>query len=110
MTDIHKTYGTLLRNVPDVEQQSLRFIVGQVPDRRLNSIDLKKNFDGRIVWKDYLSTIKTQDQCGFCYACASVGSLSDRYAIMTLNQIHVDLSAADMVMCLTVDPKLSVQK
>jgi len=64
---------------------------------------IPKSFDGRKVWEKFLSPIKNQGYCGMCYATSTVGSLADRYALFTNNNIHVDLSASSMVMCLTTD-------
>jgi len=107
---IIKSYGTLLRNYSSVEAESKNFIVGAVPQRQMDEINLPVNFNGRVVWKDFLSPIKSSGNCGMCYATSTVSCLSDRYAILTHNQIHEEFSAADMVICLTADPKLVAEK
>jgi len=107
---IIKSFGTFLTNVPAVAEQAKGFVVGAVSPREIEQIHLPINFDGRKVWKDYLSPIKTQGECGMCYSCSTVSSLADRYAILTLNMVHVKLSASDMVMCETVDPKFTASQ
>ena len=101
MKKIRKSYGTILINNNIVERQSLLF-----PSLKSSTTkSIPKNFDGRIVWKNYLSPIKTQGDCGICYATSTVEALADRYALLTNNEVHVELSASDMVMCLDVDPE-----
>lgn len=106
---IIKTYGTMLRNYPEVEKQASGFIVGMVSKSVADEISVPASFDGRVVWKKYLSGIKTQGTCGMCYACGSVGALADRYNILSLGTVHVNLSASDMVMCMVKDPVLAVE-
>ncbi len=100
---IIKSFGTILRNFPIAEEQSKQFLsasVEVIPP-------LPKEFDGRIVWEKYLSPIRNQGSCGDCYAHASVGSLSDRYALLTLGSVKVKLSASDMTICMLNDPKMT---
>jgi cathepsin B len=104
MGDIVKSYGTILRNNPMVAKQSEHFIVGSVSYTEIKEMNIPKSFDGRVVWKAYLSGIKDQGYCGMCYSCSSVGSLADRFAILSLNQVHTNLSASDMVICMTITP------
>lgn len=102
---VYKSYATMLRNQPHAEQQAKELIVGAVAPSEIQTISIPSKFDGRVQWKQYLSTIKNQGKCGFCYSCATVGSLSDRFALLSLNSVHTDLSASDMVMCMLVDPQ-----
>lgn len=104
-----KSFGTFLTNIPEVAEQSKKFIVGAAPAHQIETIVLPKNFDGRQVWKRYLSDIKNQGHCGMCYSCASVGSMADRYNILSLGSVHLNLSASDMVMCMTTDPKFTAE-
>lgn len=104
MTDsrrIIKSFATILRNNPIAEEQSKKFIVGEVA--ATTRIKPPDNFDGRVVWGKYLSKIKNQGECGICYSCSTVGSLADRFNILSLGAVHLNLSAADLVMCLTND-------
>ena len=39
------------------------------------SNDIPRVFDGRIVWKNYLSKIGNQGKCGSCWAWARVGGV-----------------------------------
>lgn len=101
--EVFKSYGCLLRNIPEVEKQSKDFVVGATPAHVLEKVKLPKNFDGRKVWKKFLTPIKDQGKCGCCYSAASVSSLGDRFSILTLGKIKYELSISDMVMCMTIN-------
>lgn len=58
-----------------------------------------KSFEGKRIWKKYLSNIYDQGICGSCWAFASVGALSDRFNIQSLGKIHVNLSPVRLVIC-----------
>jgi len=92
-----RTFGTVLRSQsPKVEADFHKFAAAmptKIP------ITLPKNFDGRVVWKDYLSSINSQGKCGDCFAEASTSALADKFAIQSLGQIKVDLSSASMAIC-----------
>ena len=47
-----------------------------------------QEFEGRKVWKDYLSRVGDQKNCGGCYAFASTSALADQYNIQTLGKVH----------------------
>ena len=57
------------------------------------------SFEGRKVWKNYLSRIGDQKNCGSCYAFASTSALADQYNIQTLGKVHLTLSASRLIMC-----------
>jgi cathepsin B len=76
--------------------------------------DLPTSFEGRIVWKNYLSNITNQKHCGGCYAYASTSALADQYNIQTLNfngTQRLNLSAARIILCNAVETEeiLTVQ-
>lgn len=104
MTDapIFKSYGTLLRNVPlvNTEYQKIASKGGLHGGENWKSpIELPLEFDGRVRWKNYISTIKTQGTCGSCWAIASADSLGDRFALFTFNQVKASLSACALTIC-----------
>ncbi len=94
----HDTFGglfnTVLRDHPDVNSQSQKY--GTYTQPKMNIPD---SFDGRTVWKDFLVPVRNQGQCGSCWAYSSSETLSDRFAIWTLGQLLINLSAFDMVIC-----------
>ncbi len=90
-------FATLLRSDPLVEKQEQTFAAVYAPSAHP---PIPANFDGRIVWKDFLSPIKNQGQCGACYAFSVGGALADRYALQTLGQVKPDLSPMDFAICM----------
>jgi hypothetical protein len=66
--------------------------------RRLN-VTIPKIFDGRKVWKNMLSPVKNQGSCGACWSFASTSTLADRFNILSRGFLHVDLSAAKLILC-----------
>jgi hypothetical protein len=62
-------------------------------------IKLPDTFDGRKVWKDFLSPIRNQGKCGSCWAFSTVSCLEDRFAIQSGGLLKPDLSVAKMLLC-----------
>ena len=95
---INKTFGTILKNNPIVYKDSLQY-------RTITSdidIVLPDNFDGRKVWRNYLSTpIRNQGKCGNCWAQSTCNMLEDRFLIQTRGKISLidDLSATHLTIC-----------
>jgi Papain family cysteine protease len=92
-----KSFGTILRSDPVAERQEHTF--GTVVSPKQHP-PIPSNFNGREVWRDYLSPIKDQGKCGACYAFSVVGMLADRFAIQTLGQVKPDLNPMEMVVCM----------
>ena len=98
-----KSFGSVLRDNTQVATASFKFKAVKRPERIK---DLPKNFDGRIIWRNYLTRVKAQGSCGNCWAVASTAVLSDRFSIMTLNQINTELSPLTATLCSEViNPK-----
>ncbi|NBO23502.1 hypothetical protein EBU94_09240, partial [bacterium] len=103
-----KSFGTVLRDNTEVRTKLFKFKAVKRPERIK---DLPKNFDGRIVWRNYLTRVKAQGSCGNCWAVASVSVLSDRFSIMTLNQINTELSPLTPTVCSEViSPKPEIDE
>jgi hypothetical protein len=83
------------------------------PEETINSILVPKDikipdeFNGKEVWKSFLSDVLNQRECGSCWAFASVSSLSDRYNILSKGkQPRITLSPVPLLICDTFGYKL----
>lgn len=92
---IIKSFGTILTDNKSVQQNLKKFRSSGVSF----DFEIPKNFDGRDVWKFYLSEIQSQGYCGNCWAIASVGVLSDRFSLLSKNYIKPYLSSAQVTIC-----------
>ena len=95
-----KSYGTLLKNIPIVKDVSKKFATSR--SGRFKGIDMSSipnNFDGRIVWKEYLTPVYSQGSCGNCWAHATTSALADRFAIMSLGKIKFMPSPYEITIC-----------
>jgi len=70
-----------------------------VYEKHLYDVTPPRSFEGRKVWKQFLSRVLNQKQCGSCWAFASTSSLSDRFNLFSRGQIHVDLSPIRLLIC-----------
>ena len=61
--------------------------------------NLPHEFNGKIIWKNYLSDISDQGKCGSCWAWASTATLADRISLRTNNKLHPFLSPLRMLLC-----------
>jgi hypothetical protein len=77
--------------------------------RYKNDFSIPKQFEPRVVWKDFLSPIQNQGQCGSCYAFAWTASLSDRLALLTNNEIKVTLTSVNITICPLTKPGLDLE-
>lgn len=91
-----KQFGTILRDDPKVNTLANQF----TSQKFTKTVDIPPEFDGRVVWENYLSPIKNQGKCNACYSYAVVGSLADRFAIQTLNVLKPDLNPLETAMCM----------
>ena len=66
------------------------------------------SFDGRVVWKDFLSPIKNQGKCGSCWAFSSVSCLQDRFSIQSIGKLKPHLSVAKVLLCDFMGDEFSV--
>lgn len=105
-SDLHSsenhTYGTLLRNIPIVNDVAKKFTSVRPQKLKSNEGDtlvMPKELNGPVVWKDYLSPITEQGKCGNCWAHASTNTLADRFAILSLGQVKFIPSPYDVTIC-----------
>jgi len=57
------------------------------------------NFDGRVVWKDYIFPARDQGLCGGSWAFAVSSVLSDRLSIYTNKKYKYQFSPVEMILC-----------
>lgn len=57
------------------------------------------SFDGRLVWKHFLSDILDQEECGACYAFSVTSALQDRFRLFTKNEVKPVLNPLQAVAC-----------
>jgi hypothetical protein len=107
-----KTFGTVLQDHPQVSLLKETYHKIQHP-----YVELPNNFDGRLVWRNYLTPIRYQGTCGNCWAISTVTAFSDRLLIMTKNESNTQLSSLNMTVCSDViapkpyyDPTIISQK
>lgn len=65
----------------------------------LTKLDVPEKFDGRIVWKEFLTPVRDQGKCGSCWAFASTSTLSDLFNIQSRGKLNVNLSPAKILLC-----------
>jgi C1A family cysteine protease len=75
-----------------------------------SDIELPKQFNGIEIWKNYLSPITNQGNCGNCWAHASSSALADRFAILSLGKIKFNPSPYDLTVCSTDFQNTDIQK
>jgi hypothetical protein len=117
-----KTYGTILRDHPDIDAMARQFytltykdidisrtlpqefLYGDFLNRNVSkkyklSKILPKNFPGQSIWSDYVTLNEFMGLCGDSWATALVQAMCDRYVIFSIAQIDSLLSATEIVMC-----------
>ena len=101
-----KTFNTVLKDHPVVLEQSKAYTAkAKAIDA---DISIPDEFNPFRQWGDFLVRIKTQGKCGCCWAMSTAKALAERYAILTLGKLNVELSPYMMVMCEgTVFPTIS---
>ena len=87
---------TKLRNYSEQTATQFKEAMISIPDY---SGSIPDTWDGRDKWKKYLSPVVNQGNCGSCWAFASCSTLSDRYAILTNNNVKIELSPINMILC-----------
>lgn len=92
INQVHMKMGTL---IPSDEQLSL------VPIVQLVSVGIPESFDARVQWPGCIGPIRSQGQCGGCYAFAAAEVLSDRFCIANsqLRPPQFQLSSQAIISC-----------
>jgi cathepsin B len=94
----NKLNGTLLRDHPDVEKLAALFPVY----KKENTTNIPDSFDGRYVWRDFINEPDFLGDCANDWALSLVTVMSDRFMLLTLNQINTLFSSTGLLYC---DPR-----
>ncbi len=106
-----KSFNTQLFSTPQ-GQLGAKFTASSIlPDSTNNPylyeiavlVNEMENFDPRTIWRDFLTPMMHQGMCGACYAYAAVSALADRFAIMTMGQIKVNLNPMAVASCMMAE-------
>jgi cathepsin B len=92
-------YGTYLFSDDKFKKQFSEISIDNTPlknEKKLN-INIPDNFDGRIIWKDYIKNDQYQSQCISCWAFASLYTLSSRLSIYTKGKYNLTFSPGKMI-------------
>jgi cathepsin B len=105
---LKKAFHTQLRDSPEGIKSSKMFKPISPYQLYGSQFSLPKQFDARRQWAAYLSRIQDQGSCGASYAFALAGLMSDRIALLSLNKLHVEITAVDSVICQLINPDLNI--
>ena len=117
----NKSFGTVLRDHPDVDQIAKKCFTFKMPkevdvsilptnfNKYTKYLKEKKpiktrflipdTFDGKNVWGDYIASPDYLGKCGLGWVQNLVDCLIDRYCIFSLGQLCSILSTTEVVMC-----------
>jgi len=97
MPDDGRGFNTLLINTKFAKEQSKQFQAIKIDEKKKK--ELPEIFNPFEKWGNYLARVKTQGECGCCWAMATSKTLSERYALLSDGRLNVELSPYMMVMC-----------
>lgn len=95
----NKSFSTLLASSSEFKNQLSVLSADKVASAKHQVIVVPDVFDGRVVWANFLPSIKNQGKCGSCWAFAGTDALSARIALATNGKYKPNLSPASMVYC-----------
>ena len=79
--------------IPEPSENIYRFV--RIPE----SFTVPDQFEGKTVWKPFLSRVQHQGECGSCWAFAAVSVLADRFNIFSAGPLNLNLSPVPLVLC-----------
>jgi cathepsin B len=89
--------NTILKSDDENLEKLYTTDVCKIKTKQINN--LPSNFDGRIIWKDYLTPVYNQKSCGACWAVASTSVLADKFNIQSAGQQYIELSISKLILC-----------
>lgn len=95
--EIDKSFATVLKSELD-----LKFLTAspyQAKRKRKFVRKMPASFNPIDRWGFFMTSVRTQGQCGACWAMACAKCLSDRYSLLTLGALMEDFSPYAMVAC-----------
>ena len=95
--------------VTDDIDPKIKRVLSESPVTRKIKVQLPEMFDGKTVWKKYLTPVQNQGTCGSCWAFASVSTLADRFNIQSQGKLNIQLSPTKLVLCSFDNPIYSVR-
>jgi hypothetical protein len=90
---------TFLRNQASQEDKNKHDELIKSADAPDPRIKVPNEFDGRIIWKDLITSPQNQGGCGSCWSFSSTSCLADRFNIQSMGLLHLELSAAKLILC-----------
>ena len=90
-----RTYATVLKSQMKGWKPSPYVAQRRAVEQR----PLPESFNPMERWGWLLTSVRTQGQCGACWAMATSKALSDRYSLLSLGQVRHDFSPYAMVAC-----------
>ena len=118
---ILKSYGTVLRDHPDVDRIAREFYTfkinpsdtisaNKIPKKTALSLNLNvekisinelipKSFRGHHVWANYITLPEYLEDCGDDWALSVCHCISDRYSIFSLGQIQTSVNSNEILYC-----------
>ena len=84
------------RQIKDLEYNKIGFY------RTPENVKNPEEFDGKEVWKEYLTSVFNQGTCGSCWAFATASTYADRFNIITQNLFgkgKITLSPTKLLIC-----------
>jgi len=95
-----KSVGTDLASTPSFQAKLSVLLQQNIATETVNlKSELPQNFDGRVVWNDYIYSPTDQGLCGSCWAFSSSFTLSSRLSIYSKGKYNPKLSPAKMIFC-----------
>ena len=97
----YREYNTILASSKKFKTDFKKLLIDRTSGKISSDATfvVPSNFDGRVVWKDYVFPPRDQGLCGGSWAFAVSSVLSDRLSIYTNKKYKYQFSPAEMILC-----------